>query len=93
LEFTEIILHYQRYNIGADNASNECLFRISAFCNTKKYIFRVTQLDIALDISAKFTQVLAVCTKRTASTKYYSLSEQQTFEKTRYVEKIAYDCV
>lgn len=81
----------KRYNDSVDDASEECLFRLCAFVNTKRLTFKVTQLDIALDIYAKFNQVLAVCTKRTASTKYYSLSEQQTFKNTRYVEKIAYD--
>lgn len=80
----------KRYNNVVDNASSDCLFRLCAFLNSKNRLFKITQLDIALDIYAKFNNVLAVCTKRTPNTEYYSLSEQQTFEETRYVENIAY---
>jgi len=81
----------QRYNYDIDKASSDCLFRVCAFANSNNLVFRITQLDIAIDIYAKFENVMAVCTKRTPNTKYYSLSEQQKFEQTRYVENIAYD--
>jgi hypothetical protein len=80
----------QRYNKDIDNASSDCLFRLCAFANSNDLIFKITQLDIAIDIYAKFNNVLAVCTKRTPNTQYFSLSEQQVFEQTRYVENIAY---
>jgi len=81
----------KRYNDAVDNASSDCLFRLCNLFNSKDFIFRITQLDIAIDINAKFNKVLAVCTKRTPNTAYYSLSEQQIFEETRYVENIAYN--
>jgi len=81
----------KRYNKAIDNASSDCLFRLCAFFNSNFLIFKITQLDITIDIYAKFNNVLTVCTKRTPNTQYYSLSEQQVFEQTRYVEKIAYD--
>jgi hypothetical protein len=81
----------KRYNELVDNASLDCLFRICAFFNSHNLVFKVTQLDIAIDINTKFENVLAVCTKRTPNTQYFSLSEQQKFEQTRYVENIAYD--
>jgi len=81
----------QRYDKAIDNASNNCLWRLCAFANSNKLAFKITQLDVAIDIYAKFENVMAVCTKRTPNTQYYSLSEQQMFEETRYVEKIAID--
>ena len=81
----------QRYNQAIDSASIDCFWRICAFANSNDLIFKITQLDIAIDIYAKFENIMAVCTKRTPNTQYYSLSEQQKFEQTRYVENIAYD--
>jgi len=81
----------KRYNEVIDNASSDCLFRVCAFCNSNELVFKMTQLDIALDINAKFNNVLTVCTKRTPNTQYFSLSEQQVFKQTRYVEDIARD--
>jgi len=78
----------QRYNKVIDDASIDCLFRLCAFINNNNLIFKITQLDIAIDIYAKFDNVLTVCTKRTPNTQYFSLSEQQIFKTTRYVEDI-----
>lgn len=80
-----------RHNEKIDYASNDCLFRLCAFFNSNDILFRITQLDIAIDIYAKFNNVLAVCTKKTPNTHYFSLSEQQRFEETRYIEDIAQD--
>ena len=81
----------QRYNQAIDTASSDCLFRVCAFANSNELPFKITQLDVAIDIYAKFNNVLTVCTKRTANTQYFSLSEQQVFENTRYVEDVAYN--
>jgi len=80
----------RRYNKVIDNASSDCLFRLCAFINSNDLVFKVTQLDVAIDIHAKFDNVLTVCTKRTPNTQYFSLSEQQVFKETRYVEDIKY---
>jgi len=81
----------QRYNQAIDDASMDCLLRICAFLNSNNLIFKITQLDLAIDIYAKFENVMAVCTKRTPNTQYYSLSEQQKFKQTRYIENVAYN--
>ncbi len=81
----------QRYNQAIDNASSDCLFRLCAFINSNELPLKVTQLDIAIDIYAKFNNVLTVCTKKTPNTQYFSLSQQQVFKETRYIENVRYD--
>ena len=81
----------KRYKNDIDNASNDCLLRLCAFLNSNYLIFKITQLDIAIDVYAPFDNVVAVCTKRTPNTNYFSLLEQQIFEQTRYIENIAYE--
>lgn len=70
-----------------DMASHNALMLIISYLNTHKQAFKVTQLDVALNIFTKFENTLALCTKRYATTQYYGANEEQPFTTTRYIEK------
>lgn len=77
------------YNKIKDKASKDCLFRVCAFLNENNISFKITELDICIDIKADFENVMAIAIKKTPKTKYYGINERQTFSKTNYIEKIS----
>lgn len=77
----------KRYEVSIDTASTNCLLVICSYLNTDKLAFNVTQLDVAIDISTKFENVLALCTNRSPTTKYHKSNEEQKYPTTTYIEK------
>lgn len=78
----------KRYNEKLDKMPNEALINICAFLNTRYITFKITGLDIALDLFTDFYKVLALCTKKSPTTTYYEANEAQTYSPTAYIEKI-----
>ena len=83
-----------RYSRIKDDASRLLIQTISAYLNTNKIYFRLTELDIAMDIKSKPKNILAVCTKPTAHISYFQLGDKDkngnTIQKndgTYYIEK------
>jgi hypothetical protein len=79
----------KRYNTILDQVSNDCLENICSFFNRNGIVFKLTELDVCIDIESAFENVLAICTKRTPKTKYYRLTDRQAYDSTSYIEKIA----
>ncbi len=84
LEFAGLV----RYNEKLDKLANETLLVVCAYLNTRHISFKITGLDIALDIFTDYNKVLALCTKKSPTTAYYGANETQTFISTTYIEKI-----
>ena len=62
-----------RYNKNIDNISLFLVHTVSAYLNTNNIHFRLTEIDMAMDINAQLDNVLALCTKRTANINYFQL--------------------
>ena len=84
LEFAGII----QYNVKLDRVANDALLAVCGYLNTRYITFRITGLDIALDIFTDYDKVLALCTKKSPTTEYYAANEMQVYETTTYIEKI-----
>ena len=79
------------YNYIQDELSFYCLSVICAYLNTRCIYFNFTELDICIDISSPFNNILAVCTKRSPKTQYYGVLDNQTYATTTYIEDIPYN--
>ncbi len=84
LEFAGLV----RYNNKLDKLVNDTLLAVCAYLNTRHIFFKITGLDIALDLFTDYGKVLALCTKKSPSTAYYGANETQAFSSTVYIEKI-----
>lgn len=84
LEFAGLV----RYNKKLDKLANDTLLVVCAYLNTRHISFKITGLDIALDLFTDYSRVLALCTKKSPTTAYYRANETQTFVSTTYIEKI-----
>ncbi len=84
LEFAGLV----RYNNKLDNLANDTLLAVCAYLNTRHIFFKITGLDIALDLFTDYSKVLALCTKKSPTTAYYGANETQVFSSTTYIEKI-----
>jgi len=65
----------KRYNNKKDEASLLLVRTITAFLNTYNIDFRLTELDIAMDMKSKIDNLLVVCTSRSPNVKYYQLGD------------------
>jgi len=77
-----------RYNTKLDTVANETLLTVCAYLNTHYIAFKITGLDIALDVFTDFHKLLALCTKKSPTTAYYTANDTQLFPSTTYIEKI-----
>lgn len=77
----------KRYIAERDKMSHNVLMLIVSYLNTYKMPFKITQLDVALNLFTKFKNTLCLCTSRYATTKYWKANEEQQFDTTRYIEK------
>lgn len=79
----------KRYNDLADKVSNDCLLKICAYCNTRCIRFKLTELDVCIDVDCAFEHLMAFCVKKSPKTKYYSFKDRQAYMETQYIEKIS----
>ena len=77
------------YNEILDQASNSYLMTTCAFLNTFDIAFKLTELDVCIDIESPFDNLLAICTKKSPKTNYYSFEDSQAYDTTTYIEKIS----
>lgn len=75
-------------NQEVDEMKLEILLKVCAFLNSSDIHFKITGIDIAIDLYTKMSKVLALCTKKSPRTKYYAATEPQLFDTTHYIEKI-----
>ena len=62
-----------RYQKKVDDISNLLLQYITAYLNSKKFQFIITQFDIATDIKSPLKNLVAVCVNRKSRKKYHYL--------------------
>lgn len=79
------------YNETLDEASKKYLLEICSYLNTRRIKFKISELDICIDVKCKFDNILMVCTKKSANTDYYSIGRKQDYKTTTYIEKIEKD--
>jgi len=74
-----------------DAISINCLMTICAYLNTTGTTFRLSELDIAIDVLCPFENILVCCTKESANVPYNPLGYTQYFQKvpTTYIENYA----
>jgi len=65
----------KRYNKTKDKASNLLVKTITAFLNTYNIDFRLTELDIAMDIKSKIDNIIAMRVSRSPNVDYYQLGD------------------
>lgn len=77
------------YDYEVDNTSYHYLCAVMAYINTHKLLFKLAELDIAIDVAnIHFEQLLALCSSHTAGTQYHDLGEIQIYDgETCYIEK------
>ena len=61
------------YNKALDENTLNCLMSICAYLNTTNTVFRLTELDIAIDAFCPFNNILVCCTKESANVPYNPL--------------------
>lgn len=76
------------YNHILDKTSHDYLERVCAYLNTRGMPFKLTELDICIDIKCPFEHVLSICTKKSPKTNYYTLYDTQAYATTSYIENI-----
>lgn len=76
------------YNEKLDKTSNDTLLKTCAYLNTKNITFKLTGMDICIDLNTKYENVLALCTRKSPKTEYYRANEVQFYDTTSYLEKI-----
>ena len=87
LEFAGLM----RYNQILDQITNSTLFKTCAYLNSNLITFKLTGLDVCIDLYTKFDNVLALCTKKTPKTVYWATFEEQVYPTTTYIEKIKHN--
>ncbi len=78
----------KRHKENIDNASHDILLTICAYLNVRGIRFKLTELDICIDIECAYENILAVCTKKSPKTHYHALTDDQVYVTTSYIEKI-----
>jgi hypothetical protein len=79
----------KRCNEVLDAVSMDSLLRVCAYFNVKNIKFKLTELDICIDVDCPFEHMLAICIKKTPKTKYYTFNDRQAYSNTTYIEKIS----
>jgi hypothetical protein len=87
IEFAGLI----RYNNQLDRLANDTLLLVCAYLNTRHITFKITGMDIALDLFTDYSKILALCTKKAPKTAYCTANETQVYSTTSYIEKIPLD--
>jgi len=77
------------YNELFDQTSKEVLLRVCAFLNSRGITFKLTELDVCIDMECSYKHVTAICTRKSPKTNYYDIGEHQAYDGTTYIEKIA----
>jgi len=79
----------KRYDDVSDTVSYNGLLLVCAYLNTYEIAFKLTELDICIDVECTLEHLVALCVKKSPKTHYYALEERQIFTTTRYIEKMA----
>jgi len=77
-----------RYNLILDKLYNDILFKTCAYFNSRNITYKLTGLDVCIDMHTKFENVLALCTKKSPKTLYWTSAEEQFYDTTHYIENI-----
>ena len=77
----------KRYNSNLDNLSYSCLLTACKVLNTFNEPFKLTEIDICLDMHTDIQSTLAICTRKLPRTEYYPLTTSFYKGNTYYLEK------
>ncbi len=77
------------HNQKKDEYSLNAFMTICAWLNTSRTKFRIVELDVAIDVSCRFDNVLAVCINKSCKTIYNEAGYMQSYKGTpsSYIEK------
>ena len=73
------------YNNVIDEIKENFLFTICSWCNDKRIIFGLRELDCDIDVSCPFENLYSMMIKKAPKTKYYP-NEQQMYDSTTYMQ-------
>lgn len=79
----------KRYDDDIDMVSEELLFDICVYLNDERLPYKLTELDVCIDIPCPLSNVLSVCTRKSPKTLYHELSDPQPYDTTIYIEKLS----
>lgn len=76
------------HNFDYDRRAFNCLMNICSFLNTTSTPFKLTELDLAIDLFGSFDNVLVACTRKASYVTYNPLGFKQYFNgvPTSYIE-------
>lgn len=76
------------HNFDYDRRAFNCLMTICAFLNSTDTKFKLTELDVAIDLFCPFDKVLVACTRKASYIRYNPLGFKQYFNgvPTSYIE-------
>ena len=77
-----------RHHIS-DTGSRQCLLSLCKYINNNQIIFRITQLDVCLDIKAPFENILTLLTRRVPNVRYFMPDEVHDNGKIRRIEHVS----
>lgn len=77
----------KRYNSNLDNLSYSCLLTACKVLNTFNEPFKLTEIDICLDMHTDIQSTLAICTRKLPRTEYHPLTTSFYKGNTYYLEK------
>lgn len=78
----------KRYNIVLDNLSAECLKATVGILNTCNIDYKLTELDVCIDMNVPMQNILTICTTKLPRTEYYPLNNSFYNGNSVYIEKI-----
>lgn len=73
------------YNNVIDEIKENFLFTICSWCNDKRIIFGLRELDCDIDVACPFENLYSMMIKKAPKTKYYP-NEQQMYDSTTYMQ-------
>ena len=78
----------KRYNLVLDNLSAECLKVTVGILNTCDVDYKLTELDVCIDMDVPMQNILTICTTKLPRTEYYPLNNSFYNGNSVYIEKI-----
>jgi len=80
----------KRYNDVIDHKSKLCLMLLCGWLKSTGILFRLVELDIAIDIFCPFYNILVACTRKTPHVAYNDVGHTQYYDgvPTSYIEAI-----
>lgn len=79
----------KRYDDILDQVAYNLLTGICYYLNVHGIAYKLTELDVCIDVECPFKHVMAVCTQKYPKTDYYSPMDVQHYDATAYIERLS----